>query len=385
MVTKRYGLVYGILVIAALLLLVSPAAAEICYGKLCTTSPLKDSGLCTICCGGHGTCIAFNNCKCDDGWGGQECDIATTCGSCTNWSVVYGCSPPDGRIPQRTGLNPNIAGVCMDRFSNSTDVGKSRGTCSCPEGRTGVCCGEYTRGTLSPSALDFGTVNTASTAAAQAPLTYTSPLYSSNMTVLNITLEGANSGDFALGSGTCAENTNVTGGGNCTITVSFTPVTTGTRNARLNVTTREPDGNNTQFIYSTFTGTGVTTVSRILVDPTTPATVFAGLDGAGIFRSTNSGGLWSSMTLAPATMRIKDLVIKPGDSTQLYAATYSGVYRSTDSGTSWAACANTGLTNLNVLSLAISPAGTLYAGTGDGVFTSTDNCASWTALNNGLP
>jgi ligand-binding sensor domain-containing protein len=206
------------------------------------------------------------------------------------------------------------------------------------------------------------------------------------MTVETIALGGTNAGDFALGSGTCAANTNVTASGNCTIPVSFTPSATGIRSATLTVTTQEPDGTNPQTLTTTLTGTGITTVSSILIDPITPANVFAGLDGAGIYRSTDSGGSWSVASLSPVNTRIKALAITPGDSTKLFAATYGGgVYKSTDSGVSWSACTNTGLTNTNVLSLVTDSSGKLYAGTEAGVFTSTDSCASWTAQNTGLP
>ncbi|MEI7856845.1 MAG: hypothetical protein WCH85_05000, partial [Methanomicrobiales archaeon] len=99
-----------------------------------------------------------------------------------------------------------------------------------------------------------------------------------------------------------------------------------------------------------------------------------------------SGGSWDPATLLPVNTRIKAIVITPGDSTKLFAATYGGgVYTSINNGASWSACANTGLTNLNVLSLVSDSSGKLYAGTEAGVFTSSDNCASWTAQTNGLP
>jgi hypothetical protein len=240
-------------------------------------------------------------------------------------------------------------------------------------------------GNLTPSMLNFGKVSNGSTDEVLIPVTYSSPPSTNDTTVETFTLGGTNPGDFALGSGSCVAGTNVAGGGSCTIPVSFTPTATGTRSATLIVTTQDPDGTNTQILTTTLTGTGIITVSSLLVDPRTPAHVFAGLDGAGIYRSTNSGGLWSLATLSPMTTRIKELVIEPSDSTRLFAATYGGgVYTSTDSGAHWNACSNTALTNLNVLSLVSDSAGKLYAGTEAGVFTSPD-CNTWTALNGGLP
>jgi exo-beta-1,3-glucanase (GH17 family) len=62
----------------------------------------------------------------------------------------------------------------------------------------------------------------------------------------------------------------------------------------------------------------------------------------------------------------------------VFAGTASGVYRSANGGDSWIAV-NTGLTNLNVKSLAVAADGALFAGTaGDGVFQSLNNGDMWT-------
>lgn len=350
MVTKRYGLVFALLLVMALVL-VAPAGAFVCFGKI---GALACSGP------AQGTCISTDWCLCNssNNWGGNECQTPLFCGTLGNF-----CN--------------STKGLCT--------INGSSGTCFCGDGRTGMNCGLSTPGTLIPSAPDFGSTSVGSTVTGQSAIIYTSPLQMHNMTVNIIALGGANSGDFGLGSGTCMANTNVTGAGNCTIPVSFTPTATGTRSATLTITTMEPDGTNPQTLTTTLTGTGTIAVSSLLVDPVTPSILFAGLDGAGIYRSTTSGGSWLAATLAPVTMRIKALVIRPGDSTKLFAATYGGgVYRSTDSGVSWSACANTGLANLNVLSLVSDSSGKLYAGTEAGVYTSPD-CDTWTAQNAGLP
>jgi hypothetical protein len=59
------------------------------------------------------------------------------------------------------------------------------------------------------------------------------------------------------------------------------------------------------------------------------------------------------------------------------------VFLSTDTGTNWTQVIN-GLTNLTVLSLAVSGTN-LFAGTeGDGIFMSTDSGSNWVAMNTGL-
>lgn len=124
----------------------------------------------------------------------------------------------------------------------------------------------------------------------------------------------------------------------------------------------------------------------LAIDPGNSASLYAGLDGGGVFRSANSGGSWNGATQQPANLRIKALVIDKNDSSKLYAASYGGgVFKSTDSGVTWAACTNTNLANLNLLTLTIDGSGKLYAGTEAGVFVSTDGCGSWTAMSAGLP
>lgn len=137
----------------------------------------------------------------------------------------------------------------------------------------------------------------------------------------------------------------------------------------------------------------------ISIDPITESKVYTGLDGAGIYRSTNSGGTWTEASTQPTNKRVKALVINPGDRTTLYAATYGGgVFKSVNvsgdpanNGRDWSVCKdslnveNNGLTNLNIVSLGIDANGKLYAGTEAGVFVSDNECVSWTAMNNGLP
>jgi ligand-binding sensor domain-containing protein len=124
----------------------------------------------------------------------------------------------------------------------------------------------------------------------------------------------------------------------------------------------------------------------VVYDPANLLKLYAGIDNAGIYFSVDGGATWTSATIQPANNRIKALVLKPGDSTTLFAATYGGgVFTSSNSAVTWGTCSNSSLTNLNVVSLAMDVTGKLYAGTEAGVFVSTDNCASWTAVNSGLP
>jgi uncharacterized repeat protein (TIGR02543 family) len=129
-------------------------------------------------------------------------------------------------------------------------------------------------------------------------------------------------------------------------------------------------------------------VYALAVNPVDPAILYAGTNGGGVFRSTDSGTTWVAVNTGFITNTlVASLAIDPLISTILYAGTNgSGIFRSTDSGTTWVAV-NTGLTDMYVLCLAIDPltSTTLYAGTETrGVFRSTDSGAHWTAVNTDL-
>jgi photosystem II stability/assembly factor-like uncharacterized protein len=102
--------------------------------------------------------------------------------------------------------------------------------------------------------------------------------------------------------------------------------------------------------------------------------------GGGVFRSSNNGASWTDA--GPTNVAGLTCLITNG--TNLYAGTArNGAYRSTNDGVQWTAI-NSGLTNLNVLCLAASGTN-LFAGTyNGGVFRSTDNGDTWSAADSGL-
>jgi hypothetical protein len=137
--------------------------------------------------------------------------------------------------------------------------------------------------------------------------------------------------------------------------------------------------------------------SSIVIDPVTPTTLYAGLDGAGIYKSSNSGTAWTPASTQPANLRVKALVIKPGtsgNSATLFAASYGGgVFKSTDGGAYWDTPANAcatlsgtaGSQNVLTLVMAATTPAKLYAGSEAGVFVSENDCVSWVAINTGMP
>ena len=114
--------------------------------------------------------------------------------------------------------------------------------------------------------------------------------------------------------------------------------------------------------------------------------LFAG--AYGVFLSTDNGAGWTpTITGLYPYMQVWALALTPsssGSAANLFAGgPVEGVYSSSDNGENWT-WANTGLTNADVLSLAVVGRD-LLAGTGGGVFLSTDNGASWTSVSSGLP
>ena len=112
-----------------------------------------------------------------------------------------------------------------------------------------------------------------------------------------------------------------------------------------------------------------------------PPNVYAGTDGSGLFLSTNYGNSWTNVGFTNKT--VGDIAVR--NSIVFAGVSYSngGVYRSMDSCKSWTLVMN-GVTDKNVLNLAVNGSN-LYLGTAyNGLFLSTNDGDNWTNLNNGL-
>ncbi len=92
-------------------------------------------------------------------------------------------------------------------------------------------------------------------------------------------------------------------------------------------------------------------ISALAIDPSNPATLYAGTSGGRVFKSTDGGKSWTfKVGLTPTSAiqaSVHALAIDPSAPTTLYAATGyfdpdhfrfdGGVYKSTDSGGTWVA------------------------------------------------
>ena len=89
---------------------------------------------------------------------------------------------------------------------------------------------------------------------------------------------------------------------------------------------------------------------------------------AALFKSSDSGGSWTAVNTGLTSADIRALAIDPSNPATLYAGTAGGgVFKSSNGGKNWAV-ANTGLTSTDIRALAIDPSNpaTLYAGTAGG-------------------
>ena len=92
---------------------------------------------------------------------------------------------------------------------------------------------------LSATSLTFGP-QPVDTASASKSLTLTN-LGSTPLRIANLTLSGADAGDFAIQpSSTCVAGSSVAGGGICTINVTFKPELVGARSATLVINDSDP-------------------------------------------------------------------------------------------------------------------------------------------------
>jgi photosystem II stability/assembly factor-like uncharacterized protein len=125
--------------------------------------------------------------------------------------------------------------------------------------------------------------------------------------------------------------------------------------------------------------------SPIIIDPTTPTTLYTVAGGGGVFKSTNSAGNWSQVNNGLTNTTVRALAIDPTAPSTLYAGTAGGgVFKTTDAGASWSAVNNgPSLSTGNMSSLAIVPTSTatVFAGTSDGrILKSTNAGGSWSTV-----
>ena len=118
------------------------------------------------------------------------------------------------------------------------------------------------------------------------------------------------------------------------------------------------------------------------------ASAYVGVDGNGVYKTTNGGQSWFRSTNGLTGYSVTGLAVSPTNPNLLFAALFGqGVYYSQDGGASWAP-RNSGLGNSDVLGIAIDPRNpaVLYVATSDsGVYYTQNSGAAWASLTGGFP
>ena len=120
--------------------------------------------------------------------------------------------------------------------------------------------GSFPQVSLNPTSVAFGTHNNGTTSA-PVPVTV-SNIGNVALSISSVTITGAQSGDFAQ-TNTCGSPVNA--GTNCTINVTFTPTTGGSRAATLTITDNAPGSPHTVPLSGSGTGLAVSPRSVVVV------------------------------------------------------------------------------------------------------------------------
>ncbi len=137
-------------------------------------------------------------------------------------------------------------------------------------------------------------------------------------------------------------------------------------------------------------GMSYSRVIAMAIDPTYPATVYAGTKGDAVYKSYDGGQRWMSMRggLDDATISsvVNQFVFDPADDTHIFLATTMGVFESRNAGERWTKRMEGMKEVLMVVTLGMDPmrSSVLYAGTSGGVYKSVNQGAQWLQVNNGL-
>ena len=109
-------------------------------------------------------------------------------------------------------------------------------------------------------------------------------------------------------------------------------------------------------------------------------TIYAGTQGEGVYRSSNSGVSWTAVNNGLTQLSVYALCVS---GQTIFAGTFNGLFKSTNNGAEWTS-SGTGTGGSSIYTFAASGS-TIFAVGNAGIFRSNDNGANWTELINGLP
>lgn len=138
----------------------------------------------------------------------------------------------------------------------------------------------------------------------------------------------------------------------------------------------------------------------LLIDPATPATMYAGGVAGGVWKTTDGGANWSTSTdLGMSNLAVATLAFEPRNTSTMYAGTGEGVgngdavrgagiFKSTDAGATWTQLGSTNTSNfLYTQKVIVSPrkVSRVYAATRTGLWRSLDSGATWALVSGVSP
>lgn len=128
-------------------------------------------------------------------------------------------------------------------------------------------------------------------------------------------------------------------------------------------------------------------IFSMAMDPQNPAVLYLGTRGA-VLQTTDGAASWSVLGAGelPSNREVLSLAVDPADSDRIYAGLdIEGIYRSDDGGLTWNE-KTTGLSGFEVRDFAFDPTDSsiVYSADSLGVFRSSDRGEMWTAANDGL-
>lgn len=118
---------------------------------------------------------------------------------------------------------------------------------------------------------------------------------------------------------------------------------------------------------------------------TSPAVIYAGTAGSGVYMSTDDGDTWSAVNtgLTSTTINAVGTGLNPGTA---FAATGTGLFKSTNYGSSWINTATTfSVPDVRSININTSSALVIVGTNAGGAYLSSNGGDSWLSINNGLP
>jgi hypothetical protein len=124
-------------------------------------------------------------------------------------------------------------------------------------------------------------------------------------------------------------------------------------------------------------------VSAAILDRANPGTLYVAFAASGIFRTTDSGATWASISdrLGSIAQNVYSLALDPVVPNRLFATLGGGeLYRTDDGGTSWVR-----VSSAAVDEILLAVPGALYGQRGVNLVVSNDGGQTWSPIGTGLP